>query len=52
MNFVLPTCFNSLQLDNKKLGALPKGKDRSPVMQVGTLVLGIGKGVQFVFLIM
>jgi hypothetical protein len=45
-------CFNLLQLDNKKLEALPKGKDRSPVMQVGTLVLGIGTGVQFAFLIM
>jgi hypothetical protein len=38
-------CFNSLQLDNKKLDALPKGKDRSPAVQVSILVLGVCKGV-------
>lgn len=27
----------ALQLDNKKLEALPKGKDRNPVMQVSFL---------------
>ena len=37
--------FISLQLDNKKLEALPKGKDRSPVMQVSVLVLDICKVV-------
>ena len=28
-----------MQLDNKKLEALPKGKDRLPVMQVSSFVL-------------
>lgn len=43
--FCTAYCFISLQLDNKKLEALPKGKDRSPVMQVSVLVLDICKVV-------
>lgn len=43
--FCTAYCFISLQLDNKKLEALPKGKDRSPVMQVSVLVLGFCKVV-------
>lgn len=36
---LIPCCFDSLQLDNKKLEALPKSRDRSPVMQVSTFHL-------------